>query len=150
MLQNNFITVNVTPALALRQPKSHDKAHLSSSSLCMKPFTVSVTLKPPNSQSFACRPQCDVDAGDGLFFGCCSLAVGLDTIGDTAGSEVVRFGCGGAEIECVMICVVLGNEFGGEGRPVGDLDLDRERGWKMESFVVEREMDLVLNGKGKE
>ena len=38
--------------------------------------------------------------------------------------------------------MVLGSEMGGEGRPLGDLDLDRECVWKMESAVAERESDL--------
>ena len=77
----------------------------------MKPFTVSVTLKPPKSQSLACRPQCEVDAGERLpFFGCCGLVVGLDAMGETAGSEMVRFGCEGIWVDVVVIRVGLGSE----------------------------------------
>jgi hypothetical protein len=66
-----------------------------SSSSFKSPLTFSVTLKPPNSQSLPCRPQCEVEAGEGLyFFGSCDREVGLDGIGETAESEVVRFGCG--------------------------------------------------------
>ena len=69
-------------------------AYFSSSSF-KSSLTFSVTLKPPNSQSLPCRPQCEVEAGEGLcFLGSCCLEVGLDAIGETAGSEVVRFACG--------------------------------------------------------
>ena len=73
----------------------------------MKPFTVSVTLKPPNNQSLLWRPQCDVDAGEFLgFFEGCVFVVGLDRVGDTAESEVTRFGPEGIGIGRVVIGVV--------------------------------------------
>lgn len=62
----------------------------------MKPLTVSVTLKPENSQSVLCLPQCDVDAGERFFFGGCGRAVGLEAVGEPAGAEGVRFGCEGS------------------------------------------------------
>ena len=142
--------VNRTTALALPKSNSKKQAHFSSSSLCMKPLTVSVTLKPWNSQSLACLPQCDVEAGEGLFFGCGGLVVGLDAMGETAESDVVRFGSGGVCVELVEMFVGFGSEAGGEGRPLGDLDLDRECWWKMESPVADRESDLPWKGNGNE
>jgi hypothetical protein len=93
-----------------------------------------VTLKPPKSQSLLCRPQCEVDAGEGLaFFGCDGFEVGLEAMGETAVSEGFRFGCEGMCVDIVVIGVAFGSELGGERRALGDLDLDRECGWKMES-----------------
>jgi hypothetical protein len=71
-------------------------------------------------------------------------------MGEIAGSEVVRFGCEGSGVEVVVIRVVLGSELGGERLGTGDLDLDRERVWKMESDVDDRESDRPWKGNGKE
>lgn len=54
-------------------------------------------------------------------------------MGETAVSEGMRFGCEGMCVDVVVIGVVFGSELGGECRALGDLDLDREGGWKMES-----------------
>ena len=67
--------------------------------------------------------------------------VGLDAMGETARSEVVLFGCDDACIDEVEIGLVLGGELGGELWPLGEPDLERERGRKMVSCVVDREMD---------
>lgn len=84
------------------------RGYFSSSSFS-KLFIASVTLKSLKSQLLLCRPQCDMDAGDGLgFLGGCGLEVGLDAVGDIAGSEVVRFGCDGIRVVLVVICAALG------------------------------------------
>jgi hypothetical protein len=125
-------------------------AYFSSSSF-QNPLTFSVTLTPPNSQSLACRPQCEVEAGEGLYFlGSCGLEVGLDAIGETAGSEGVRFDCGVIWIKVVLGRAVLVVLLGGEGRGSGDFDLDRERGWKMASVVDDREREPPGKVNGKE
>jgi hypothetical protein len=67
--------------------------------------------------------------------------VGLDAVGETAGSEVVRCGCEGMCAEVVVIRTPFGSELGGELGALGDLDLDRDCGWKMESFVADREIE---------
>jgi hypothetical protein len=76
--------------------------------------------------------------------------VGLDAVGETAGSEGVRFGCGIVWVEVVLICAGLVLFLGGEGRGTGDFDLDRERGWKMASVVDDREMEPPGKANGKE
>lgn len=76
--------------------------------------------------------------------------VGLDTVGETAGSEVVRLGCEGTCIEVAVICVVFDSELGGEWAALGDLDLDRECEEKMESCVSARERARLWKGNGKE
>ena len=130
--------------------QSENYAYFSSSSF-KSPLTFSVTLKPPNSQSLPCRPQCEVEAGEGLcFLGSCGLEVGLEAIGETAGSEVVRFACGVTWVKVVLIRAVLVVLLGGERRGSGDFDLDRERGWKMASVVDDRERELPGKANGKE
>jgi hypothetical protein len=138
-----FICSKVVPC-----PKNY--AYFSSSSF-KSPLTFSVTLKPPNSQSLPCRPQCEVEAGEGLcFLGSCCLEVGLNAIGESAGSEVVRFAGGIAWAKFVLIRGVLVVLFGGEGRGPGDFDLDRERRWKMVSVGDGREKELLGKANGKE
>ena len=101
--------------------QSENYAYFSSSSF-KSPLTFSVTLKPPNSQSLPRRPQCEVEAGEGLcFLGSCGLEVGLDAIGETAGSEVVRFACGVTWVKVVLIRAVLVVLLGGEGRGSGEV-----------------------------
>jgi hypothetical protein len=67
--------------------------------------------------------------------------VGLDAMGETVGSEVVLFGCDDGCVDTVEIGVAFGGELGGEFWALGEPDLDRERGWKMLSCVVDRERD---------
>lgn len=62
-------------------------------------------------------------------------------MGEAAESEVARFGCAGGCAEVVVIGMVFGSELGGECGGLGDLDLDRERGWAMGSCVVDRDRD---------
>jgi hypothetical protein len=62
-------------------------------------------------------------------------------VGEAAESEVARFGCAGGCVEVIVIGVVFGSELGGDCGALGDFDLDRERGWTMESCVVDRERD---------
>jgi hypothetical protein len=53
-------------------------------------------------------------------------------------------------VDVVVIGVVFGSELGGECRALGDLDLDREGGSKMESWVVDRESVWPWKWNGKE
>lgn len=69
--------------------------------------------------------------------------MGLDAVGETAGSEGVRFGSGALWVKLVLRRAGLVVLLGGEEEGPGDLDLDRERGWKMASVVDDR-------GNGKE
>lgn len=76
--------------------------------------------------------------------------MGLDPVGENAGSEGVRFGCGAVWAKVVLIRAGLVVLLGGEGGGPGDFDLDRERGWKMASVVDDREREPPGKANGKE
>lgn len=103
------------------------------------PFTVSLTLIPPNSHSLLCLPQCEVVPDVFLIFlnvaGRDGLAGWDGEVGEMAGSEPIRSGwLGGSGGEVGSSGVVL-MEVGGGFR--GDLDMERN----MLSVVAARVID---------
>lgn len=76
--------------------------------------------------------------------------MGLDAVGETAGSEGFRFGCAVVWVKVMLIRAGLVVLLGGEEGAPGDFDLDRERGRRMASVVDDREREPPGKANGKE